>query len=333
MSQDTERSKFMPDTDNTKEVQDAEKSGSTQDAEKSGSAQNAETSGSKAEIIHDGPGRQVDAAAIEKDPRHAAPREDLKTEDNLELSALSLRERRKIRRERFKTDMEGMNKKEKLSHFLTYNMKKTALCLLIIFLVAAIAFTVIKNKRPTVLSYVIVNSPDQYSMDTETMEKNYMEYYGFTDRQKIESTSPVSMDLETFDANYNAHPNDEVYTTFPVYCANNFYDIIISDKKGVECCADRTRIYPLSEVLSDELYEIISGDEYKDRILCVKDGYGYVEEFAIDISDTEFAKTLNTGYDDVYICFPGTSENNRINVERVLNYIFDLGLDINTEEK
>ena len=41
-----------------------------------------------------------------------------------------------------------------------------------------------------------------------------------------------------------------------------------------------------------------------------------------------FAKKLNPGYDDVYICFPGVSEDNQKRVKQICNFIFDLGLDL-----
>jgi hypothetical protein len=45
-------------------------------------------------------------------------------------------------------------------------------------------------------------------------------------------------------------------------------------------------------------------------------------EMVIDISDTEFAKSLNLGYDDVYIGFPGDQQDNHERVADLLNYLF-----------
>lgn len=275
------------------------------------------------------PARQVDASASHKDPRRAAPKEDLKTDDRLELSSLTKHERRKILRQRFKDDMAEMDTRGKIRHFFSYNIWKIIATVAVIVITLIIAGSIYKNKRPVVLSYAILNSPNVYTLNTDIMESSYMDYYGFTDKQQIVSLTSVSMDLETFDENYNKNPNTAAYTSFPINCMNNYYDIIISDKKGVECCANKSRIYPLNQSLDTDLYDIMASDQYKVRILSVADNYGDIQEFAIDISDTNFAKTLNLGYDDVYICFPGLSEENFLNVRRVLNFIFDLEIELN----
>ncbi len=275
------------------------------------------------------PARQVDASVSHKDPRRAAPKEDLKTDDRLELSSLTKHERRKILRQRFKDDMAEMDTRGKIRHFFSYNIWKIIATVAVIVITLIIAGSIYKNKRPVVLSYAILNSPNVYTLNTDIMESSYMDYYGFTDKQQIVSLTSVSMDLETFDENYNQNPNTAAYTSFPINCMNNYYDIIISDKKGVECCANKSRIYPLSQSLDTDLYDIMASDQYKVRILSVADNYGDIQEFAIDISDTNFAKTLNLGYDDVYICFPGLSEGNFLNVRRVLNFIFDLEIELN----
>lgn len=275
------------------------------------------------------PARQVDEAASHKDPRRATPKEDLKTDDRLELSSLTKRERKKILKQRFKDDMSEMDTKGKIRHFFTYNIWKIIVPIAVIVITLIIAGSIYKNKRPIVLSYAILNSPDVYALNTDLMESSYMDYYGFTDKQQIVSLTSILMDLDTFDENYNKNPNAAAYTSFPINCMNNYYDIIISDKKGVECCASKSRIYPLSQGLTPDLYDIMTSDEYKSRILSVADYYGDIEEFAIDISDTDFAKALNLGYDDVYLCFPGLSENNFLNVRRVLNFIFDLEIELN----
>jgi len=278
------------------------------------------------------PSRQVDEAAADKDPRKAAPKEDLNIEDSLELSGLTKRERKKILRQRFKDDMAKMDTKGKINHFLTYNIGKLVVTAAVIVGILVTAITIYKNKRPIVLSYAVLNTPNIYNLNTDMIEDNYMDYYGFTNKQQIVSTTSVTMDLDTYDENYNKNPNAAAYTSFPISCTDNYYDVIISNKKGVECCAAKALIHPLNESLTTDLYGIMTSDEYKDRILSVANYNGDIVEFAIDISDTNFAKTFNLGYDDVYLCFPGLSEDNLLNVRRVLNFIFDLELEFNTVE-
>lgn len=278
------------------------------------------------------PARQVDEAASYKDPRRAAPKADLNTEDSLELIGLTKRERRKILRQRFKDDMSEMDTKGKINHFLTYNIWKLVVIVAFFIVTLTTAITIYKNKRPIVLSYAVLNTPNVYTLNTDMVENDYMDYYGFTKKQQIVSTTSVSMDLDTYDENYNKNPNAAAYTSFPISCMDNYYDVIISNKKGVECCANKSLIHPLNESLTTDLYGIMTSTDYQDRILSVADYNGDMLEFAIDISDTNFAKALNLGYDDVYICFPGSSEDNYLNVRRFLNFIFDLEIEFNNEQ-
>lgn len=56
------------------------------------------------------------------------------------------------------------------------------------------------------------------------------------------------------------------------------------------------------------------------------DPNGTARTYAIDISDTQFAKNLDTGYADVYVAFPGVIDRNYTNSLRLLNYV--LGIDL-----
>ena len=45
-------------------------------------------------------------------------------------------------------------------------------------------------------------------------------------------------------------------------------------------------------------------------------------EMVIDVSDLQFIKDLNLGYDQVYIGFPGDQQDNHDRVQDFLNYLF-----------
>ena len=107
-------------------------------------------------------------------------------------------------------------------------------------------------------------------------------------------------------------------------CFNGFYDVMIMDEKGLEYCAMQEIIYPLRNYLPAEIYSAV-----ESRICTADDHDGVNVPFAIDISDTDFAKGLNLGYDKVYLGFPGNTERNYVNAKRMLKFI--LHLDIDTE--
>ena len=56
------------------------------------------------------------------------------------------------------------------------------------------------------------------------------------------------------------------------------------------------------------------------------DPNGTSRTYAIDISDTQFAKNLNSGYSDVYVAFPGAIDRNYTNSLKFLEYV--LGIDL-----
>lgn len=60
-------------------------------------------------------GRQT-APGIQ-DPRKASPKEDLKIEDSLELATMSRKERRTVKRNRYKETTSGMTKTQKFQYF------------------------------------------------------------------------------------------------------------------------------------------------------------------------------------------------------------------------
>ena len=49
---------------------------------------------------------------------------------------------------------------------------------------------------------------------------------------------------------------------------------------------------------------------------------GNPAEMVIDVSDTDFAKSLNVGYDKIYMGFPGDEERNHTAVRDLLMYIY-----------
>ncbi len=254
-------------------------------------------------------------------------KDEHRKDDKLEMAFLSKKERRKVKRERFKEQWSGMSGKEKFIHFKEYYLWKVVfIAFLIVF--AAFGIKLMKdNSRPVALSYAVLNSPNHYEVNTDALEALYREHYDLSDRYVFNCLLDVTMDPKTFDANYYADSNAPEYSSFPVHCANNYFDIIISDRKGIICAARKSRIHSFYMIFSEEDYEIVTSDKYKDKILMAVDYYGDEEEFAFDISGTEFAKSLNLGYDDVYIAFPGKSVENMNNIKMVLNYIFDMGLE------
>lgn len=259
----------------------------------------------------------------EKDSAGSSSAPSVNTEDNLELHSLSFRERQRARRQRLKDHMEGMTAGQKAGYILSYYKGKIILAIIILAVCIALPVTIYKKSRPVALSYCIVNSPEPSAVDTSFVDE-YLDFYNLNGAYQIHNDLTVHLDKDTYLEEYSQNSSASVYTELPMLCFNGYYDIMIMDEKGLEYCAMQEIIYPLKTYLPADIYSQIS-----DRICTADDNDGVTVPFAIDISDTDFAKGLNLGYDKVYLGFPGNTEQNYINAKRMVKFI--LHLDIDTE--
>lgn len=253
------------------------------------------------------------------DPRKDKVKEDLKTENSLELQAMSRSERRAYRKADKAKLTEGMTKRQRVRYFVDCYKWGFLVTLMVIVSLSWISFAIYKQTRPVAVAYGIVNSTDPYSTDSSIFS-DYKSFYGIAADEKIEVVSDLSYDLDTFEQDYNE--NAAEYSSFPMLCDENHYDVLFSNKKGVECCSYINLIFTV-DVMNDELQNLIYG-KLADRVLVTADSAGKNGDFAVDISGTDFAESLNLGYDDVYMCFPGDSEENQDTALKLLNYIFGL---------
>ena len=257
----------------------------------------------------------------EKDSKDAKP--TVNTEDNLELHSLSFRDRQRAKRARLKEHMDGMSKGQKFGYILSYYKGKIILGLILLAICIAIPVTIYKKSRPVALSYCIVNAPEPSAVDTSFVDE-YLDFYNLNGAYQLESDVTVHLDKDTYLEEYSQNSSASIYTELPMLCFNGYYDVMIMDEKGLKYCAMQEIIYPLRNYLPAEIYS-----EVESRICSADDNDGVNVPFAIDISDTDFAKGLKLGYDKVYLGFPGNTERNYINAKRMLKFI--LHLDIDTE--
>ena len=239
-------------------------------------------------------------------------------EDRLEAVGLSRREKRRYKREKYKKTVEGMTRNQKISYFLTYNKWPVIFSVTATVLIFLLGVTVYKNSRPVALSYVIVNAADPQAVDT-SFKKDYCARFGMERGYQFHEQLNVSLDLDTYHAKFGELANNSDYTSVPMRAYNGYYDVMIMDEKGAEYCAYQDIIHPIKSYLPADILA-----QVEDRALMLPNYYKDVVPMAIDISDTEFAKSLNLGYDKVYLGFPGTTEENYENAKRLL--IYTLGI-------
>ncbi len=250
-------------------------------------------------------------------------KEVIAREDNLELHNLKFFERQRAKRAKLKEHMEGMSKWQKIGYILSYYKGVIIATLIILAICIALPVTIYRKNRPVALSYCVVNAADSNAVNTDFIN-DYRTMYGLTGSYQVHKDLTVHLDKETYLEEYAQNSSASVYTELPMLCFNGYYDIMIMDEKGLEYCAMQEIIYPLKNYLPADIYSFLDG-----RVCDAADHDGVSVPFAIDISDTDFAKNLNLGYDKVYLGFPGNSETNYVNAKRMIKYI--LHLDIDTE--
>lgn len=267
-------------------------------------------------------------ASAEAAAEAAAKKEDTSafTEDNLELHRLSFRARAKIRRGRFLQNMEGMSKKEKISYFLYYYKWKIIFGVLILVCGIAIPVTLYRSSRPVVLSYAVINCHYPGNISRAPLDA-YMNFYGYTKKQQMISGNYSYLNQATYEEDYAANPNSANFTSLPMLCYNGYYDIILTDRTGLEYCAAQSLIQPLDAALFPDVRSAVDSS-HASRIVSAAAYNGESREYGIDISDTAFAASLNLGYDDVYVGFIGYNDRNFKNARLFLNYVLELGLKL-----
>ena len=272
----------------------------------------------KKEVIENSEETEEDNEA-EKEDKEAA-------EDNLEMRLLPFRERMKAKRAKLKKTLSSMSKKEQFSYILFY-YKWTFLAITIaIVCVVSITLTIYKNTRPFALSYAVLNISNPMDLNRD-FEAEYIDYYGFPKKYQINLDAQRHLDKETYLKVLNSGQDSADYTGFPALCFNGRFDVVVTDEKGAEYCSMQEIFNPLQSYFPADIYPLL-----EDRIYEAANNDDVVMPFAIDISDTAFAKSLNTGYEKVYLGFPGTTDENYQHAKLFLKFVLGLDIEVTVPE-
>lgn len=246
------------------------------------------------------------------------------TEDNLEIRKMKFSQRIKAKQARLKENMEGMTTWEKTKYILYYYKGTIFWSIVILFIAIALPITIYNKTRPVAISYAVINCQNDENINTHLFEE-YKDYYGFAESDQIQVNKAVFLNSEDYNENTVHNYSQSDYSQFPMLCHNDYFDVVFTDETGLEFCTTQAVVQPLDSRLPSDLYDIIK-TEYSHLIVKSPNYNGDMVEYALDISDTEFAKELGLSYDKVLICFPGTSERNFTNSKKMLDYILKLNL-------
>ena len=247
-------------------------------------------------------------------------------ENNLEINKMKFFQRMKAKKERLRANTKDMSFTEKIKYYIYYYKWPAFWSILVLAGIIAVSVTIYKNSRPVAISYAIVNATDTTTINLDGFDE-YAEHYGIVKGYQIISSPTMKLSLQDFKNTDVTSDEESSYSQFTLLCGNDYYDIIITDKVGLEYCSVSGLIAPVKDRLFDDTYMALE-QKHPDVFVSLLGNNNMYDDYAIDISNTEFVKSLNLGYDKVYVCFPGSSEENIVNVRRFLNYVLELDINI-----
>ena len=256
--------------------------------------------------------------------------EDSSSEDRLETSLLSGKEKRSRKKEQFRERTAGMTRKEKIKYIIYYYKWIFLAVLGAVIFVTVTAVTIYNNSRPYSINAAVINP-------LRPMEVNEYPFKAFAEDKNLTKGTHYSADVYyNITINYQTGnvADSSRASALSLQTAKDTYDVIIADVDGLEFSAYSGIIYTLESTAGNDYLE-----KYKDRLYYTSDysSPALAGEVAkaqttddlinignrdiavgIDISDTQFAKDMNFGKDKVYICI-ATGKQKRI--ERACMFI------------
>lgn len=254
---------------------------------------------------------------------HSKPApKSLHADSNLDMLSMSKKERRAVRKELYQKNTEGMNRKEKFSYFFDYYKWRVITPILVAAFLCYLGGTIYMNKRPVALGFVVLNAQDADVVDL-SFEDDYVEYLDITGSYQFKESVGLDIDYDyyTEHSEYIQTSNSTDYSILSSDCDLGTYDVIISNATGIKYCSAQNISKPLKGYLSESAYAAL-----EPYMVEFDDSKGTSRTYAIDISDTQFAKDLDLGYSDVYVAFPGAIDRNYTNSLQFLEYV--LGIDL-----
>ena len=262
------------------------------------------------------------------------PKEKDESEDRLEMSLMSRKDRRARKKALFQEQTASMDKKEKFKYIVYYYKWYFIFAVVAILTVGAFAIAIYKNTRPVSIAVAALNSEDPVSVSSQPLE-DFAKANDMVDGYRVIGDTYYNVSLEYELSNTSSTSNA---TSLALLLKDNYYDVIITDLYGLEYLNYACALFFMDDYFDAEILEkyknnIYYSSDYADQsnvkaainaksteiLMAVGDRD---KPLAVDISGTEFAKNMNLGYDEVYICFPGGSSRNKKRAKMLLEYIF-----------
>lgn len=239
-------------------------------------------------------------------------------ENKLELAVMSKKERRTAKKAAYREYTSTMTGKERVSYFFYCYKWHIIIPICCILLIICYGMTFYRNSRPKALSYIVLNA-DEFD---KSFHEDYLSYFNMPENHVVRATAGYIVNYDYYKKNtVSASREGTDYSTLALTCETGTFDVIIGDGAGIQYCTFVEIVKPLDLYFTEEQYAALEG-----HIVKFQDSSYTFYPYAVDISDTEFAKGLGLEYSKVYMAFPGISEENMTNSLRLLEYVLGIKL-------
>ncbi|MCI8510069.1 MAG: hypothetical protein HFJ06_16165 [Lachnospiraceae bacterium] len=249
------------------------------------------------------------------------PEENLYSENALELSRMSFKERQSYKKELQAKRLASMDARERRRYILHYYKWHFAGGIFLILFLYLLGHTIYKANLPTELIVAITNDgpnaiAEKYIPDT------FRSYYDLDSKNIIQVFTDLTIDNTDDVAIRQSTLTD--YEKMIVYITSDKLDAIIGNEQTLNYYRSTGDIAVIDACIDKELYSQIekyivtasSDDTYMNE--------GKPYSAAIDISGTEFANNCNLSYDKVYLMIPNNRYTDNTNTIRLIRLIFGL---------
>ena len=241
---------------------------------------------------------------------------EITEQSRLDLHGLSRKEQRQIKKQQLAETIADMTPSQKCKYLLYFYKERILVTVIIIAALWFITSNAYRVTRPVTISYSVINCGDSLEFNSEPFNE-YAEAIGKRKGYQIKGDSNVVITGTENTGEYKANINGEIFVNFMNLVGADYYDVLFADDTAANYLTSANVFTPLNEYLDADTYALV-----KDHIVTYKDMNGNIIEAAVDVSDTAFAKSLKTGYNKVYIGFPGKKERNHQAVKEFLEYIY-----------
>ena len=241
---------------------------------------------------------------------------EITEQSRLDLHGLSRKEQRQIKKQQLAETIADMTPSQKCKYLLYFYKERILVTVIIIAALWFITSNAYRVTRPVTISYSVINCGDSLEFNSEPFNE-YAEAIGKSKGYQIKGDSNVVITGTENTGEYKANINGEIFVNFMNLVGSDYYDVLFADDTAANYLTSANVFTPLNEYLDADTYALV-----KDHIVTYKDMNGNIIEAAVDVSDTAFAKSLKTGYNKVYIGFPGKKERNHQAVKEFLEYIY-----------